>query len=341
VSEGVVLKDVHKYVVRGATLEIEGRDAYVLLGPNGSGKTTILRLAAGILKPEKGKVLVGGKDPYKDHEIRGRITYAANMPLADVFETCWSYLSFYLQTTPKSLRGGLQEAVSYFRLERVLKEPVFKLSAGQRKRLELSKLLLRKAPYILVDEPTANLDSDGRRKTADLLRKLSGNALVLLATHELDLLDELEADVVILRNGTIEGVYSYEQFAKISDKLQGGYLVTAKLSWKPQAGDPQKLLRRYGSKVEIRKVEIGYAALLRGLGVDVSSLEGVSSVSVVWVDADASKLPPGAVFRAPADLVIPVSIELVASDRATVFKLVEDLMDKGEVEDLRISRVVR
>jgi energy-coupling factor transporter ATP-binding protein EcfA2 len=238
------------------------------------------------------------------------------------------------------MRGDFREAVSYFGLEEMLGEPVFKLSAGQRKRLELSKLLLRKAPYIFVDEPTANLDSDGRRKAMDLVRKLSGSSLVLLATHELDSVDDLEADVIAVRGGTIENVYSYEQYVKMSDKLQWGYLVVAKLSWKPQAGDPKEFLKRYGPKVGVRKVEVDYMALLRSLGVDLGSLEGASSVSVVWVDADASKLPPGAVFRAPAGLTVPVIMELTVSDRATAFKLVEDLMDKGEVEDLRISKVV-
>jgi ABC-type multidrug transport system ATPase subunit len=344
VSEGVALKDVYKYVLRGITFETEGKGVYVLLGPNGSGKTTVLRLTAGILKPERGRVLVGGRDPYRDHEVKGAIAYVADTPLTDAFEKCASYLSFYLQTTPRSLRGDFQEAVSYFGLESVLKEPILKLSAGQRKRLELSKLLLRKAPYVLIDEPTANLDSDGRRRTVDLVRRLSKGSLTLLATHEIDLVNELEADVVFLRNGTVEGVYSYERFAGMSGKLQKGYLVAARLSWKPQAGDPRRLLGQYGSKVEVRKVEIDYAALLRSLGIDVGSLEGGSSISVVWVDTDASQLPigaqVGAVFNAPPDVTIPISVELVVSDRATVLKLVEDLMSKGEVEDLRVSRVV-
>jgi ABC-type multidrug transport system ATPase subunit len=338
-DKGVTFRDVYKYVVHGATFETDEKGAYVLLGPNGSGKTTILRLAAGVLKPEKGIVLVGGRDPYRDHFAKGRITYVSNTVLADTFETCGSYLSFYLQTTPRDMKGDLKEAVSYFGLEGMLGQPVFKLSAGQRKRLELSKLLLRKAPYIFVDEPTANLDSDGRRKAIELIKRLSGSSLVLLATHELDTVDELEADVIVVKDGVVENIYSYEQYVKLSDKLQGGYLLVAKVSWKPKAGNPRDFLKKYGSKVEIRRLEVDATALLRSMGIDLSGLEESPSVSVVWIDVDSSEIPAGAVFKAPEGLTMPVNLELVVFDRATVSKLVEDLMDKGEVEDLRITRV--
>jgi len=83
----VVFSDVYKYVLRGASFKTGDRGVYVLLGPNGSGKTTALRLAAGVLKPDKGFVRVSGKDPYRDHDLRGRITYVANNPLADSFES--------------------------------------------------------------------------------------------------------------------------------------------------------------------------------------------------------------------------------------------------------------
>lgn len=338
-DRGVTFRDVYKYVVRGATFETDEKGAYVLLGPNGSGKTTILRLAAGVLKPEKGIVLVGGRDPYRDHFAKGRITYVSNTVLADTFETCGSYLSFYLQTTPRDMKGDMKEAVSYFGLEGMLGQPVFKLSAGQRKRLELSKLLLRKAPYIFVDEPTANLDSDGRRKAIELIKRLSGSSLVLLATHELDTVDELEADVIVVKDGVVENIYSYEQYVKLSDKLQGGYLLVARVSWKPKAGNPRDFLKRYGSKVEIRRLEVDATALLRSMGIDLSGLEESASVSVVWIDVDSSEMPAGAVFKAPEGLTMSVNLELVVFDRATVSKLVEDLMDKGEVEDLRITRV--
>ena len=338
-DRGVTFRDVYKYVVRGATFETDEKGAYVLLGPNGSGKTTILRLAAGVLKPEKGIVLVGGRDPYRDHFAKGRITYVSNTVLADTFETCGSYSSFYLQTTPRDMKGDMKEAVSYFGLEGMLGQPVFKLSAGQRKRLELSKLLLRKAPYIFVDEPTANLDSDGRRKAIELIKRLSGSSLVLLATHELDTVDELEADVIVVKDGVVENIYSYEQYVKLSDKLQGGYLLAAKVSWKPKAGNPRDFLKRYGSKVEIRRLEVDATALLRSMGIDLSGLEESASVSVVWIDVDSSEIPAGAVFKAPEGLTMSVNLELVVFDRATVSKLVEDLMDKGEIEDLRITRV--
>jgi ABC-type multidrug transport system ATPase subunit len=338
----VVFSDVYKYVLRGASFKACDRGVYVLLGPNGSGKTTALRLAAGVLKPDKGLVRVSGKDPYRDHDLRGRITYVANNPLADSFENVARYITFYLKTTPRDARGDLREALSYFGIEGLWRETIYRLSAGQRKRVELSKILLRRAPYILVDEPTANLDQDGGLRTIELLKRISDRSLVMIATHELDLIEELRADVIRLKGGSVEGIYSYEEFTRISDRLVGGYIISSKILLRRSSGDPRRILEKYGASVEILRFEVDYRALFRSLGID--NIPEKSSVSIIWVRReDLEKMQEkmqGATIMSGLDIQIPVSIDILARDRSLVPRLVEDIMSMGETEDLRISRVI-
>ncbi|MEM4971903.1 MAG: ABC transporter ATP-binding protein [Sulfolobales archaeon] len=341
-DSGVVFSDVYKYVLRGASFKTGDKGVYVLLGPNGSGKTTALRLAAGVLKPDKGFVRVGGEDPYRDHDLRGRITYVANNPLADSFENVARYLTFYLRTTPRDVRGDLREALSYFGIEGLSKEAIYRLSAGQRKRVELSKILLRRAPYIFVDEPTANLDQDGRRRVVELLKKISDRSLVLVATHELDLVEVLRADVIRIRGGSVEGVYSYDEFTRISEGLVGGYIIGSRLLLRKATGDPRKALEKYGSSVEILRFEVDHRALFRSLGIE--NIPETSSISIIWVRReDVEKMRErmqGVTIMGGLNIQIPINIEILVKDRSLVPKLVEDIMSIGEIEDLRVSRVV-
>jgi len=340
-GKGIEFLDVYKYILKGVSFETGGEGAYALLGPNGSGKTTALKLAAGVIKPERGRVLVGGSNPYRDHGLRGDIVYAANTPQADSFERASRYLEFYYRTTPKERRGSLEDAISYMGLEGLLGNPIYRLSAGQKKRLELSKILLRRARYILADEPTENLDQEGRRRVLELLKRLSKSSLVVLATHEIDLVEELRASVIALRGGSVERVYSYEEFDRVSDKLAVGYSVSCRISLKASSEDPRKALGKYGSSVEVRRFEIDYRSLLKNLGIDIDSLGGAVSVTVRWVSrSELGELPAPTTVISGQGVALPASIEVVVRERALVARVVEDLMSMGDVEELRISRVV-
>ncbi len=201
---------------------------------------------------------------------------------------------------------------------------------------------MRRAPYIFVDEPTANLDQDGRLRTVELLKKISDRSLVIIATHELDLIEGLRADVIKLRGGSVEGVYNYEEFTRISEKLVGGYVISSKLLLRKLSRDPRRALEKYGTSAEVLRFEIDYRALLRSLGID--NIPETSSVSIVWVKReDLEKMreeTQRTIIMGGLDIQIPVSIEILVRDRSLVPKLVEDIMSMGEMEDLRISRVV-
>ncbi len=195
---------------------------------------------------------------------------------------------------------------------------------------------------MFVDEPTANLDQDGRLRVIELLKKISDRSLVIIATHELDLIEGLRADVIKLKGGSVEGVYSYEEFTRISERLAGGYVISSKLLLRKSSGDPRRALEKYGASVEVLRFEVDYRALFRSLGID--NIPETSSVSIVWVKrGDLEKMREkmqGVTIMGGLDIQIPVSVEILVRDRSLVSKLVEDIMSMGEIEDLSISRVV-
>jgi len=197
-----LLRDVWKYVLHGVNMSFE-EGCYVLWGPNGAGKTTVLKLLAGVIAPERGVVRVLGGDPFRNYKIRGMINYVASMPLADRFETPLDYLGLYSVFTPSPLRGASpKRAMRILGLDGLAERRIVELSDGQRKRVELAKLLVKKGVVTLVDEPLAHLDASSRSMVIDLLRDACRQSrLTVVVSHDPGLEGELGAKVVELRDG--------------------------------------------------------------------------------------------------------------------------------------------
>ncbi|HEV3052201.1 MAG TPA: ABC transporter ATP-binding protein, partial [Longimicrobium sp.] len=157
-----------------------------VIGGNGSGKTTLLRVLAGILRPDGGEVRVMGADPRRD---RSRLAYAGQDAALDPEMTGWETLRLFhaLRGLPASGRGAcLDQVVDDYGLRPFADRRVGTWSGGQRQRLHLALEAIHGPPLLLLDEPTSNLDPEGRR---DLWRRAAawrnaGNTL-LVATHDL------------------------------------------------------------------------------------------------------------------------------------------------------------
>ena len=158
-------------VLEGISFTLEPGQAVILRGPNGIGKTTLLRTIAGLQPPLAGTVS-GAED---------RIAYAAHAdgikPTLSVTEN----LTFWA-----SVFGGqdIAPAIAAFRLEALAQRPAGALSAGQKRRLGLARMLVTGRPIWLFDEPTVSLDREAVVWFADAVRThLAGGGMALLATH--------------------------------------------------------------------------------------------------------------------------------------------------------------
>jgi heme exporter protein A len=168
-------------VFSGLDFVVSGGEALAITGRNGSGKTSLLRLIAGLLVPDGGSIAIEGGDteltlPEQVHYLGHR---DAQKPALSVLEnlTFWrDFLGGEVADSADCLgRVGLAHAVDL---------PAAYLSAGQRRRLSLARLLAVRRPVWLLDEPTTALDASGQTMFAGLMRDhLAGGGLIIAATH--------------------------------------------------------------------------------------------------------------------------------------------------------------
>ena len=166
-----------RVVFSGLSFEVADGHCAELRGPNGSGKSSLLRLVAGLLPASNGTLLLSGHEaiPQACHFIAHQDAMKSVLTVSENLEF-WS-----------AMLGGasIAEALASFALEPLRNEQAAILSAGQRRRLALSRLFLAKRPLWLLDEPTTALDRD----TVGLLKKhmqahLAEGGMILTAAHD-------------------------------------------------------------------------------------------------------------------------------------------------------------
>src|SRR6202161_2212287 len=175
--------------IRDVSLTLERGTLSVLLGPTLSGKTSIMRLLAGLDKPTTGRVLVDGKD-VTGFDVRKRsvaMVYQQfiNYPSFTVYENIASPLRVHAQPPAESESGG-QEAAKPLKLEPYLNRTPLQLSGGQQQRTAIARALVKGADLVLLDEPLANLDYKLREELRTELPRIfeASGAIFVYATTE-------------------------------------------------------------------------------------------------------------------------------------------------------------
>ncbi len=168
-------------VFAGLDFALPPGGALVLTGPNGSGKSSLLRLMAGLLRPARGKIAWDGRDVRRDPEAhRARLHYVGHLSAVKPVLTVAENLAFWADSGPATTA----EALERLDLGWLAEVPGRRLSAGQKRRLALARLLVRPADLWLLDEPTVGLDADSLARFAGVLaeHRAAGGRLVV-ATH--------------------------------------------------------------------------------------------------------------------------------------------------------------
>ena len=194
-AQGLCIDRVHvwrgdRHVLKGVSVELEPRELVHITGPNGAGKTTLLRVACGLLRPEQGRVAwlgqsIGGVRA----EYQYALAYAAHEPALKGDLTPLENLRFMIglkrRVTPQELRANLDRVG----VAACADLPVRVLSAGQRRRVVMARLLAARAALWMLDEPFSNLDAAGSQLLSTLLADHvnTGGMALVVAHHELDL----------------------------------------------------------------------------------------------------------------------------------------------------------
>jgi heme exporter protein A len=169
-------------VFAGLEFSVKGGEALLILGPNGAGKSSLLRLIAGFLRASSGRLSLEEGDPQLS--IAEQAHYLGHQDALKPSLTVWENLAFWTDTLAGS-RSAATAALSSLALDRITGIPAAYLSAGQRRRLSIARLMAVYRPIWLLDEPTSSLDRAGQATLVGLMRQhLASGGLILAATHD-------------------------------------------------------------------------------------------------------------------------------------------------------------
>lgn len=187
-----------------AELAFERSEGALLLeGPNGSGKSTLLRSLVGLLDHQKGELTIDGValDALDDDAWKQRVAYLPQRPYLPAQGTIREALAFLDATATDE---AMNAALARVELAAPLDDDVNALSAGERQRLAIARLLLRDADLVLLDEPDQNLDKKGLAIVSSIVRELARDKCVIVAAHDPELL-AIEGHHVQLAAGRVSG----------------------------------------------------------------------------------------------------------------------------------------
>lgn len=180
--DNLALERAERLVAEGLNARVAGGAVLLLLGPNGSGKSSLLRALAGLMPPVAGWIAWDGAAITEAPDAhRARLCFVGHQDAVKPGLSIVEHLRFWA-----GFGGGdVNAALAAFNLAALADRPVRFLSAGQRRRLALSRLALRRCDLWLLDEPTTALDADSRQAFLDLLKRHLGHGgIAVIATHE-------------------------------------------------------------------------------------------------------------------------------------------------------------
>jgi heme exporter protein A len=198
---GLVRRFGERAALDGLDLRVGEGEFVLVTGPNGAGKTTLLRVLATVLRPSAGAVSVGGHElPRAAHRARPLVGYVAHGPLTYPGLTARENLALYaaLYGVPDELVGPALDRVG---LGARGADIVSEFSRGMAQRLALARACLHAPALLLLDEPTAGLDADGRDLLRDVLAE--PGRTVIVSTHEPAWFDGLATTEVPIRDGRV------------------------------------------------------------------------------------------------------------------------------------------
>jgi ABC-2 type transport system ATP-binding protein len=207
--------------VNDVTLTVPRGEFFAMLGPNAAGKTTTLKILAGLIKPTGGGARVCGFDVQaRPLEARRRMAYVPDFPFLYDKLTAWEFFRFtgqlFRMDDPR-IEANAHALIARFHLEDFAGRPLESLSHGTRQRVAIASALLHDPEVFVIDEPMVGLDPQHARVVKDVLKERSRQGMtVLLSTHELSVAEEMADRIGIIQSGKLIAVGNRDELRQRS-----------------------------------------------------------------------------------------------------------------------------
>ncbi|MDA7633074.1 ABC transporter ATP-binding protein [bacterium] len=232
--------------VNGIDLLVPKGEFFAVLGPNAAGKTTTIKMIAGLMKPSEGHIKVAGFDVQNDPlEARSRLAYVPDFPFLYDKLTPWEFIVFtgeIFQMERSVIDRTGKALVERFHLEEFVNKPIEGLSHGTKQRVAIVSALLHDPEVFVIDEPMVGLDPQHARIVKDVLKeRTEAGMTVFLSTHQLSVAEEMADRIGIIHQGQLIAVGNREELRQLSGvdgALESAFLTLTSDEPKLENGPP-------------------------------------------------------------------------------------------------------
>lgn len=215
--------------VRDLSVIINNGEIFGLVGPNGAGKTTTIKMMTGILRPDKGKILINKyditEDPIKAKAILGYVPDKAFLYEKLTAREFLIFIASMYGIEKSEALTGIEKLLDVFGIKDIEDELIESFSQGMRQRLLFTSALIHNPEALLIDEPFMGIDPFGVRMLKGVITELSAKGVtIFLATHSLHIAEDLCHRVGFINKGSLISIKDREEIKGIEGGLEGLFL---------------------------------------------------------------------------------------------------------------------
>lgn len=229
-----------KWIIKDVSFDVQEGEVFGFLGPNGSGKTTTIRMLVDLIRPTEGTVILCGHNVQKEHrEALKHVGSIVENPELYPFLTGWENLEHFAVMLPNVTHERIKEVVSIVGMDQRIHDKVKTYSLGMRQRLGIAQALLGKPKLLILDEPTNGLDPQGIKELREFIRRLADEGLsIFISSHLLSEVQLMCDRVAIIRKGKVIAVGTVQELLEQSK---------TRVEWTLEPADAaRKVLREAG-----------------------------------------------------------------------------------------------
>ncbi|CAH1196956.1 Linearmycin resistance ATP-binding protein LnrL [Paenibacillus allorhizoplanae] len=212
----------NKEIIKGISFDVYAGEIFGFLGPNGSGKTTTIRMLVDLIRPTEGTIQICGFDVHKEHdEAMRKVGCIVENPELYSYLTGWENLEHFARMLPDVDENRIREVVEIVSMDQRIHDKVRTYSLGMRQRLGIAQALLGRPSLLILDEPTNGLDPQGIKEMREFIQRLAADGLSLfVSSHLLSELQQMCHRVAIISHGEVIQVGAVDELI-----AQGGRVV--------------------------------------------------------------------------------------------------------------------